>query len=156
MFNSIRFFAALTLLLGSQGFAAGVGDTLPALQLKDQYGKVQTLGQEVKRLYANADRKGDAMLKAALADKGQTRLDAQKAIVVAEISAAPFFVKSMIRGNLKDRGYLTWLDASGDTKKVLPYKEDQILILELDQQRITAVRYAGDVEALKRELGRAP
>ena len=145
MFNSIRFFAALTLLLGSQGFAAGVGDTLPALQLKDQYGKVQTLGQEVKRLYANADRKGDAMLKAAL-----------KAIVVAEISAAPFFVKSMIRGNLKDRGYLTWLDASGDTKKVLPYKEDQILILELDQQRITAVRYAGDVEALKRELGRAP
>lgn len=144
--------ALLAFIAPPQVTAFGVGDELPALSLKDQYDKTQTLDGTVQRIYANADRKGDALMKEAMAQLDQSHLDQQKAIVVAEISAAPFFVKSIIRGSLKDRKYLTWLDTKGDTKKILPYRDNQIAVIELDHRRIKAVRYVGEAEALKKEI----
>lgn len=130
--------------------AAAVGDTLPALSLKDQYDKAHILDTTVQRIYANADRKGDELMKAIKLE--QSQLDAQQAIVVAEISAAPFFVKSIIRSSLKDRRYLTWLDTKGDTQKSLPYRPNQVTVIELEQMRIKAIRYVNDLESLKKEL----
>jgi len=147
--------AALT-LTALAATATEVGTQLPELRLKDQTGATHTLNASVRRIYANADRKGDSMMKAAMTGATQAALDAQGAVVIADISEAPGFVKMLIRSSLKDRGYITWLDTSGSTRNTLPYRKDQITLLELDQRRITAIRFLADEDSLKRELRPAP
>ena len=141
-----------SLALAPAAIAAKLGETLPAIELKDQLGKAHTLDATVRRIYANADRKGDALMKAAMEKLDQTRLDAQQAVVIADISAAPGFVKAIIKSSLKDRRYNTWIDLTGSTQRKLPYKPDQVTVIELEQLRITAIRYISDAESLKREF----
>lgn len=145
-----RICLAAGLLLPTLTSAAKVGDVLPALTLKDQIGNPHTLDASTKRIYANADRKGDALMKAARIQ--QQQLDKQKAIVVADISEAPSFVKRIITGSLKDRLYTTWLDVKGSTQKSLAYSADKVTVIELDNLRITAIRSVADTAALQKEL----
>lgn len=136
--------------------AAAVGDQLPAFTLKDQAGVSRTLEDGTRRIYATADRQGDKLMKAAMASLKQTHLDAHKAVVVADISKAPGFVKAIIRSSLKDRSYSTWMDVGGSTASLLPYRTDQIAVIELDQRRITAIRYLTQANALTAELLATP
>lgn len=142
--------AAALLLASPFASAAKIDDLLPALTLKDQLGNPHTLDASIKRIYANADRKGDALMKSVELD--QAKLDKQKAIVIADISEAPGFVKRIIAGSLKDRRYTTWMDTKGNTKKSLPYRADQVTVIELDGLRIKAIRNVSDKAALQKEL----
>lgn len=142
---------AALLLASPLAPAAKVDDVLPALTLKDQLGNPHTLDASIKRIYANADRKGDALMKSAAID--QAKLDQQKAIVIADISEAPGFVKRIITGSLKDRRYTTWIDTQGSTRKSLTYSADKVTVIELDNLRIKAIRSVADKAALLKELG---
>lgn len=142
---------AIATLFSAAVAAAQIGDALPALTLKDQHDTPHTLDASIKRIYANADRKGDKLM-AGLKELDQARLDAQKAIVVADISEAPGFVKRIIRSSLKDRRYTVWMDVAGSTKSMLPRRPDQVTVIDLEQGRIKAIRYVSDAEALQREL----
>lgn len=150
------FLALLALILANTAFAAGVGDTLPTLTLKDQAGTARTLDDSVRRLYANASRDGDKLMKEAMTGLGQAELQAQGAAALAEISQAPGFVKYLIRKSLKDRSYATWIDESGATRALLPYRDGAVAVIELDRMRITAIRHVTSAEALRRELAPAP
>lgn len=143
--------AAALLLAAPFASAAKVDDVLPALTLKDQLGNPHTLDASIKRIYANADRKGDALMKSAEID--QAKLDKQKAVVIADISEAPGFVKRIITGSLKDRRYTTWVDTQGSTRKSLAYSADKVTVIELDGLRIKAIRSVADKAALLKELG---
>jgi hypothetical protein len=132
--------------------AAEIGTPLPALAVKNSAGEVLVLNDGLRRIYANGDRKGDRLIKAAMAGSDQDTLDAQGAIVVADISAAPGFIRRIIRNELRERSYATWLDESGDTRTILPYRQDHITVLELDARRVIAIRHIGDVETLRQEL----
>lgn len=145
-------------MIASASFAAGVGvgEALPELTLDDASGKPHTLVPELRRIYTTADRSGDKLIKAAMDGLKQANLDAQGATVIADISGAPFFIKGIIRSNLRERGYTTWLDSSGDTRKILAYRENRVAIIELDQLKVTAIRYVSTVEDLKRELIGSP
>lgn len=147
------FAAVIALLLAAS--VASAAEPL-AFTLKDANGTSHTLDDSVKRLYLSADRAGDKLMKAVMKDLGQATLDQQHAIVVADISAAPGFVKGFIRSSLRDRKYLTWLDEAGSTKKLLPYREDRIGIVQLDRRQITQVRYVSEPEDLRRELLAVP
>lgn len=138
--------------LAGTALATEVGQVIPPFTLEDQTKSEQTLGPEVRRIYATADRKGDSVLKAVMAELDQAALDAQNAIVVAEISAAPWFVKRIIRGDLKDRSYTTWMDTEGDTRRVLPYREDGVVIIDLDALTITNIGFAADEASLREAL----
>jgi hypothetical protein len=148
-----------TLLIGACGalgattsFGAELGAPLPALAVKDSSGAALMLGKDIRRIYANGDRKGDKMIKAAMTGRDQAALDAQRAIVVADISAAPGFIRRIIRKDLKERSYATWMDETGQTRDVLPYREDHITVLDLDAGRVTDIRYIADAEALRQML----
>lgn len=132
--------------------AATVGDELPAFTLKDQHDKAHTLDETVQRIYASGDRKGGDLVKTAMAKLDQSHLDAQHAVLISEISDAPFFVKSIIRSSFKDRRYLSWLDVKGDTKTILPYRPEKIAVIELENRRIKAIRHVSDADALKQEI----
>ncbi len=139
-------------LLGGPVLAAEICDELPAFTLKDQAGEPQTLSDSVQRIYANGDRSSGKLIKQAMTGLDQSTLDAQQAIVVTEISAAPGFVKGIIRSGLEDRSYTTWIDTKGTTKRILPYRADRVVVLELAQRKVTAIRYIADADSLKQEL----
>ena len=81
--------------------------------------------------------------------------DAQNAIVVADISEAPWFVKRIIRGSLKDRSYTTWMDREGITRELLPYQAGGVTIIDLDAFSITGVTLAKDAVSLRQALNDA-
>lgn len=132
--------------------AAGVGEEIQAFTLNDQINVAHTLDDTILRIYATADRKADGLMKTAMRALKQSNLDTQKAIVVADISAAPGFVKRLIRSSFKDRSYTTWMDVSGSTRTVLPYRPDHVTVVELNRRRITAIRYIADADILMKEL----
>lgn len=141
------------LLFSTLAMASDVGSLLPAWEFEDAQEKPQTLDESVRRIYATWDRQGDKVLAKAMEGLDQSILDAQQAIVIAEISKAPFFVKAIIRSSLEDRSYNSWIDSKGDTRKLLPYKNDQVAVIELEKMRITAVRHHAKAGELRLELG---
>ncbi len=149
MIRNRRFLPAVALCLCSLAAGAtGVGDTLSALELKDAHGKPQQLADHHCRIYASIDRKGDKLIKAALAERKQAALDAQHAVVIADISGAPGFVKRIIRSSLKDRDYSTWLDEKGSTERKLARRDKRISVIDIDRRKVTALQFLGDEEAL--------
>lgn len=147
----MRTLVAIALALAAfQAHALNIGDEVPVLQMKDAKDVEHTLGDEVRRIYYSGDRdSGGAMKEAA---PTQAQLDAQHAVAIANIADAPGFVKYLIRKSMNDRAYTTWLDASGATKPLFPVRPGQVTIIELQARKITAIRYAPDVAAIRNEL----
>jgi len=137
------------------GAATEVDQELPPITLKDAQGNEHTLSTQVKRIYASGGRKSDKLLEAAFETHDQSHLDAQQAVVIADISSAPGFVKRIIRSSLKDRSYVTWTDTKGHTKRLLPYRENQVAVIDLDDLRITRIRHLDDHDALQALLAEA-
>lgn len=145
--------AALLLTLGATAaLAADVGDVLPAFELKTASDDKVVLGDAVQRIYATVDRKADEQLAEALKAPGQAALDARQAVVIADISKAPFFVKGIIKSSLEERSYVTWVDTRGKTRGHLPFRADQVTVLDIDKRKITAIRYLGSAEGLAAEF----
>jgi hypothetical protein len=146
----------LAAALAGPANATAVGDEVPALTLQDAAGATLVLDGAVRRIYASSDRASGELLKTALAQDGKSVLARQGAIVVADISAAPGFVKGIIRSGLRKRGYSTWLDEGGAMSRWLAPRPEQVSIIELSQLRITAIRHVGTVDALRGELAIPP
>ena len=141
-----------TVFLSTAPQAAEVGERLPELSLKDAGGDPQSIDATVLRIYATIDRKGGKLMEIAMQGQDQATLDAQQAVAIANISAAPGFVRRIIRSILKGNRYATWVDESGNSDGPIKYREDRVTVLELEQLRITAIRFVADAEQLKQEL----
>lgn len=140
------------LLLSYAVQAKDVGTELPAFTLDDAQGTEHTLDNTVLRIYATGGRKADKLLDAALTEDAQNKLNQQNAIVIAEISNAPGFVKRIIRSSLKDRSYQSWMDTKGKTKRLLPYREKQVAIIDLNARTITGIRHVSEISELQAAL----
>ncbi len=146
----IKLICVLLLLLQSPwAFSKAPGESLPAYELTDETGAEHVLGTAVRRIYATTDRKGDKLLAAAMESRDQTTLDTQSAVVIADISEAPGFVKRIIRSSLKDRSYRSWLDLRGSTRSTLPARADGVTVIDLDQRRIREIRHITDQASLE-------
>ncbi|MGJ8669278.1 MAG: hypothetical protein ACSHXK_07315 [Oceanococcus sp.] len=132
--------------------ASDIGDMLPIFSMQDQSGNEHSLDDNTRRIYANNSRGGGKLMEAAMKDLDQSHLDQQNALVIAEISKAPGFVKRMISSGLKDRGYNTLVDKKGVSRKFVRYVSDRVTIIELQQRQIIAIRNISDTEELKKEL----
>lgn len=143
------------LLLSYAVQAKDVGTELPAFTLDDAQGTEHTLDNTVLRIYATGGRKADKLLDAAFNDDAQNKLNQQNAIVIAEISSAPGFVKRIIRSSLKDRSYQSWMDTKGQTKRLLPYREKQVAIIDLHARTITGIRHVSEISELQAALTEA-
>jgi len=147
---SKKIIAVICLALASLSlFAMDIATALPALQLYDQFGKAHTLDAKTKRIYFTHDMAGGKLLKAALGEKGQDVLDKQQAVAITDVSQMPSMIRSMMAmPAMKKRSYQIWIDESGKVVSELPRKPDQVTVIELDQLKITAVRFAADEKAL--------
>ena len=140
----------LAAVIGFSAQAADVGNTLPAIQLKDQFGKEQVLAASAKRLYFTHDMAGGKLLKAALGDHGQAILDAQQAVAITDVSAMPAMVRSiMALPAMKKRSYRIGVDDTGKLVADIPRQPDQVTVIDLEALKIVSVRYAADEKSLK-------
>ena len=135
-------------LFSVSAHAVKIGDEISALSLKDQNGNEHTLDDQVQRIYAYNDRKSGAVVETAMKGLQQANLDAQHAIIITEISAAPGFVKRIIASGLKDRGYDTWIDDKGQSRRELPYRDNQVSVIDVQNRKITAIAYENDADTL--------
>lgn len=129
---------------------------LPAWSLNDSTGAERTLDDAVKRIYATADRDSDALLQAAMEGLDQTTLDRQQAIVLADIHAAPWFIRRVIRKRLAERSYLSWLDEDGRSKAYIAHEPGHVSVIDLERRRILSVHHINDPEALQQLLSPTP
>lgn len=142
-------FSLLAVVASASLWAADVGELLPGIQLKDQFGKVHSLEPTVKRIYFTHDMAGGKLLKAVLGDRGQAELDNQQAIAVTDVSQMPSMIRSMMAmPAMKKRSYQIWIDETGKVLAGLPRKPDQVTVIEMDKMKITAVHFAADEKAL--------
>lgn len=132
--------------------AESVGKQLPAFTLNDAQENKQVLNTDVARIYASTDRDAGEILADAFTEGGQAALDAQNAIVIADISEVPWFIKGVIRSKLKERSFNTWVDEDEVTSALIPYQEDQVTLIELQAMKIHAIRYFSDSASLKKAL----
>ena len=130
--------------------AAEIGQLLPAMQLNDQFGRPHVLAPATKRIYFTHDMAGGKLLKAALGDKGQALLDAQQAVAITDVSGMPSMIRNMMAmPAMKKRSYRIGIDESGKQAAGLPRQPDQVTVIDLDQLKITAVKFAADEKSLK-------
>ncbi len=143
--------ASMLAALGSLSVqAADIGQTLPPLQLKDQFGNAHVVTLTTRRLYFTHDMAGGKLLKAVLGDKGQAVLDAQQAMAIADVSGMPSMVRNMMAmPAMKKRSYKIGVDEAGNVSASLPRQPDQVTVIDLDQFVVRAVRFAADEKSLK-------
>ena len=141
---------ALAALVAVSAHAASVGDEVPALEMKDAADAPHVLDDSIRRIYFAGDRDSGGVMKDA--SPTQAQLDAQHAVAIANIAEAPGFVKYLIRRSLKERPYSTWVDAAGMTKNLFPARAGQVTVIDLEQRKIRAIRYAANADAVKQEL----
>lgn len=138
------------LLVAGLAQAAGVGDTLPALSLNDQFDRPHTLTTDVKRVYYTRDMAGSKLMKAVLEQNGQQRLDAQQAVALSDLSGMPGPIRNMMAlPGLKKRSYAIWLDLEGSTATLLPNEADSVAVIDLQALRITGVQFIKDEAGLR-------
>ncbi len=146
-----RLLAAVLLFASALPWAHAleVGEALPAFALEDATGSEVVLLETHNRIYATADRKGGKLIEQAMEGLDQTALDAHNAVLITEISKAPGFVRGMIKSGLEDRSYINWVDDSGRTRKLWPYRKNHVTVIDLHAFEVQAIRFERDLATLK-------
>jgi hypothetical protein len=134
-----------------------VGSPLPALTLKDQHDAPASIATDTHFLIFVAERAVSALVETALDGQTATTLAAAKVRYVADISAMPGIVTTVIAlPQMRKRPYPMLLGRSADATSMLPREPGKVTLIESANGRILAVRFIADVATLRAALGLAP
>ena len=144
------------LLLSPGAFAepAGVGDTLPALELEDQHGEARELDAGVRRLVFTREMKAGRIAKAALGEEaGIALMKRPDTVYVSDVSRMPGLVRALFAmPSLRRRPYPILLDTEGERTQVIPSEAGKVTVLSLDALRVTEVRFLATGEEIRAAL----
>ena len=134
-----------------------VGSPLPALTLKDQRDASTTITTDTRYLIFVAERAASALVETALDGQTATTLAAAKVRYVADISAMPGIVTTVIAlPKMRKRPYPMLLGRSADATSMLPREPGKVTLIESANGRIIAVRFIADAATLRAALGLVP
>jgi len=134
-----------------------VGAPLPALTFKDQHDVSATITTDTRFLIFVAERAASTVVETALEGQTATTLAAAKVRYVADISAMPGIVTTVIAlPQMRKRPYPMLLGRSADATSMLPREPGKVTLIESANGRILAVRFIADVATLRAALGLAP
>lgn len=120
-----------------------VGNSLEKLVLNDQFGKIHSVQADTKKVIFAFEQDPAHGVNDYLDTKPATYLQDNKAVFVADVSAAPGIIKSMfIMPGLKDFKHDVWIFEHDDI--AAPYRvgvdENSIVIAYLDNKKIIAIK----------------
>nr|WP_206171857.1 hypothetical protein [Thiorhodococcus mannitoliphagus] len=133
-----------------------IGDTLPALTLKDQHDQPQAIGHNTR--FVIFTREKDASNLADDVLKGQTAetLQAIGIRYVADISKMPGLVTSMFAlPKLRKYPYPVLLGRTAEETSALPREPGKVTVIEMDGGTIKALHFIDEATALRALMGLA-
>ena len=132
-----------------------VGDPISELQLDDQFGVTRVVGDDVRIVLYSRDMKSGKVIEGALEDTDSSYLGARGAVVVADIHGMPGLITTLFAlPKLRGRTYPMLLDRDGAPTADLPFEEDHVTWLTLDERVIREIRHIDAAEVLRSELDR--
>jgi hypothetical protein len=140
---------AVLLVMAVRAFAdptptvLAVGDTLPALALRDQNDVDVRIDAATRMVLFTRDMGGGGIVKEALAKGGQDTLAGARAVYVSDVSGMPSLVRSAFAlPGLRKRAYSVALDEGGEVTRTLPFRAGKVTVLALAAGKITAIGFA--------------
>ena len=132
-----------------------VGKNLQGMTLKDQHDKTTTVPDDTKIIFFSFSKPTGHACNAFLETKPANYLAEHKAVYVADVSAAPSIIKSMfILPDLKELKFPILL-INDDTLSAEYSKgmdKEAIIVVELDNMNIKAIKKAKDEKELEQLL----
>ncbi len=131
----------------------GVGDTLGAISLEDQFGEKRSVDDSVKGIFFTRDMDAGDAIKASLAKDGQSRLDDARSLYVADVSRMPALIRRMFaEPAMRKRGYAMLLDRSGEVTSDFPGEDGNVTLLTLESRRIAKIEFLAGESAVTSAL----
>ncbi|MFQ6372461.1 hypothetical protein [Shewanella sp. YIC-542] len=144
---------ALLPLKSVLGAEYAVGDTLQPLALQDQFEEKQTLDGNNRLLIFTRSMAGGKIAREALDGVNAQMMQHMGLLYVADISGMPSLIAKFVAiPKMKDFGFPVVLDREGEPTKSLPVADDAAALINLEQLKITQIRYFDNADSLKQAL----
>ncbi|MDM7456346.1 MAG: hypothetical protein P3W97_003575 [Tepidimonas sp.] len=149
--------AALVFTLGLQPARAAAvepGQPLPALQLKDQHGQDWRVNADTRLvLFANG-RKASNLVQSVLGAQPKGFLESRKAVYLADLSRMPSFItRTFALPALREQPFTVGVVLDSALLQGWPAAEDALMLIELDDGRVKALRPVSSEAQLRAALG---
>ncbi|WP_333710416.1 hypothetical protein [Malikia spinosa] len=139
----------LTLLAGP----VEVGQPLPALSLKDQHDQAWQLTPETKLVLFAAGRKASNLVLAVLSTQPKGFLEQRKAAYLADMSRMPGFIThTFAMPSLRAQPFKVGVSLSEDTLRGWASEPEAVLLIDLEQGRVSRIRHASSEAELRQAL----
>ncbi|PXX75091.1 hypothetical protein [Rivihabitans pingtungensis] len=137
------------LLLGSAALAhaavLGVGDPLPKLRLTTQHEQAASPALNARQWLFAADNDAANLAGALLDGQAASWLADTQRVYLADIHKMPALIARMVAlPRLRDKPYPILLGRDADTLAMLPRQRGCVSVLDIQQQKISAVHFACD------------
>jgi hypothetical protein len=135
--------------------AVAVGQTLPALSLKDQHDKPWQITPSTKLVMFAAGRKASNLAQAVLQALPNDQLTQKNAVYLADMSKMPGFItRTFALPTLRGMPYLIGVSQDETTLAAWPRQTDAVTLIELDQSLVKRISYVTTESELRAVLER--
>lgn len=134
-----------------------VGQPLPALTLKDQHDKAWQIGADTRLVLFAAGRKASNLALAVLSAQPRDFLEQRKAVYLADMSRMPGFItRTFAMPSLREQPFRVGVSLDERVLADWPAQPDAVLLIDLQDGRVSRVRSAGSEAELRTALGLQP
>lgn len=151
MLKKLLFLTLLCLGLSATAFAAElkVGDTLPAISLKDQHDKAITVVADVQTLLFAIEKPPSELLNTYLMKQDKDFLTTKKAYFMADISGMPSMITKMFAlPNMRERPYSILLAHDAKEAEFMPRQKDYVTVVKVNAGKVDKILFIKDEATL--------
>jgi hypothetical protein len=140
-------------MLAAAAAALQPGDTLPAIDLKDQHERPVAIAPDTRLIFFAAEMDGSRLMTNALSTLPPTSLKDKNGLYIADISGMPGLISSVFAlPKMQKEAYTVALVTDTKQTASLPRKPGAVTVLSLNAGKVSAVEFALDVKQLQRHL----
>jgi|SaaInl8_200m_RNA_FD_contig_21_2390968_length_554_multi_4_in_0_out_0_2 hypothetical protein len=148
---SLIFSLVCTLLFGLN--VPKVGDSVLPVTLKTQFDKVEKITNDTEIILYFPDKTAYKIVEAFFKTQNKEYLALKKAVLIADVSAAPSFVISMfIKPNLRDLGHKVFVIDDDMSPVIFPSHLEEISVVRLREGKIVSMAYCKTLESFKEKF----
>ena len=126
------------------------GDAVPNFQLNDQHDKPYAITADTRAIIFTADKSAGDMINGLLKQHPADYLSQRKAVYIADISAMPGFITSMVAmPKMRDYAYRIAIGAEKEQTAMLPRAEDSVTVISLENGKVQQIQQFKEREADK-------
>ena len=144
--------ALLCLGLNTAALAATelkVGDTLPAISLKDQHDKAVTVAADVQTLLFTVEKPASDLVNDYLKKQAADYLTTKNAYFVADISGMPSMITKMFAiPKMQERPYAILLGYEADALAFMPRQKNHVTVVKVKANKVEQILFVNDEAGL--------